>query len=128
MDLATINEDPDLHDTPLGRVMLTQPTPKGVVFAVGTHPNSGEQVILGVVDPPTSRGVQDAFYGKRQWEAQHVWEKAERQRLAKEAADEREHTDRRRDFVRALDKRIAGSADGREDFIRALMSYGGGRR
>lgn len=122
MDLATINEDPDLRDTPLGRMTLQQPNPGGAVFVVVERQHDGENAIIGVVDPSTRRGVFDAVYGKRQWEALHIYERAESQRIAKEKADERQRLDARADFRRAMDRHMARSVDGRDTLIGALVN------
>lgn len=66
-------------------------------------------------------GVFDGLHGKRQWEAWHVLDKAERYRLSREARQELSLQDHRADFRRAIDKSLARVVDGR-DMLAAAMS------
>lgn len=119
MDLAAINEDPDLHHTPFGRVLVSRAHGGGVAMCSIEHEASGMPMIVGLLRD--GAGVFDGLHGKRQWEAWHVLDKAERYRLSQEARQELSLQDHRADFRRAIDKSLARVVDGR-DMLAAAMS------
>ena len=125
MDIVAINADPDMRHTPLGRVSLQQPRVGGAVFVVLQREHDNKHAMVGVVDASTGRGVMDALYGKRQWEAQHLAVLAERTRIDGEQSRDREIQQRRADFRRELDKKMSASVDGRD---KVLALFHGVRR
>jgi len=119
MDLAAINDDPDLHHTPFGRVLVSRAHGGSVAMCSIEHESSGMPMVVGLLRD--GAGVFDGLHGKRQWEAWHVLDKAERYRLSQEARQELSLQDHRADFRRAIDKSLARVVDGR-DMLAAAMS------
>jgi hypothetical protein len=123
MNLDAINRDPALKHTPWGRVRVERPADRRIAFVKSTHPTTGEQATLGVVDD-NKRTVWEAFYGKRQWEALKVIELAEIARLEERARLEAIDRDISRDRKRAIDKHLSRHVDGRDTLLQALKVRG----
>jgi hypothetical protein len=119
MDLAAINADPDLQHTPFGRVLVSRSPGGGVPLCSIEHEASGTPMVVGLLRD--GAGVFDGLHGKRQWEAWHVLEKAERHRLREEMRRELSLDDHRADFRREINKKLAATVDGR-DLLAAAMS------
>lgn len=123
MNLDAINRDPALKHTPWGRVRVEREGTRKLAFVRSTHPSTGEQATLGVVDD-NKRTVWEAFYGKRQWEALKVIELAEIARLQErarlDAIDKQVSIDRKR----AIDKHLMRHVDGRDTLLQALRVRG----
>jgi len=119
MNLGAINEDPDLHHTPFGRVTVSRSSAGGAPMVSLTHEQTGTPYVVGLlVDGAV---VVDGLHGKRQWEAWHVLDKAERQRLREESRQELALEDHRADFRREINKSLAAVVDGR-DLLAAAMA------
>jgi hypothetical protein len=119
MDLATVNEDPDLHATPFGRVTVSRAPNGGVPMVSLVHEPSASPYVVGLLRD--GAGVFDGLHGKRQWEAWHVLDKAERQRIREEMRQELSLNDHRADFRREINKALASVVDGR-DLLAAAMA------
>ena len=79
---------------------------------------TGARSVVGLLKDGAT--VLDGLYGKRQWEAWHVLEKAERQRIAEEQRQELVSADIGRDFKKALNGMMMRTVDGRDALIGAL--------
>jgi hypothetical protein len=118
MDLAAINDDPDLHHTPFGRVLVSRAHGGGVPMCSIEHAASGMPMVVGLLRD--GAGVFDGLHGKRQWEAWHVLDKAERFRIREEMQRELSLEDHRADFRREINKSLARVTDGRELLAAAM--------
>lgn len=119
IDVDAANEDPDLRDTPFGRICICPPLAPGAApLVVIDNEETGARNVVGVLNEGAT--VLDGLYGKRQWEAWHVLEKAERQRIAEERRQELVSDDIGRDFKKALDGMMMRTVDGRDALIGAM--------
>lgn len=119
MNLYAINDDPDLHHTPFGRVTVSRFPSGGDPIVTLTHEQTGSPYIVGLLHPGAV--VLDGLHGKRAWEAWHVLDKAERNRISEEQRRELDIEDHRADFRRAINKSLAAVVDGR-DLLAAAMA------
>jgi hypothetical protein len=119
IDVDAANDDPDLRDTPFGRISLVKPrSPGAATLVVIDNEETGARSVVGLLKDGAT--VLDGLYGKRQWEAWHVLDKAERQRIAEEQRQELVSVDIGRDFKKALDGMMMRTVDGRDALIGAL--------
>ncbi len=114
-----MNDDPDLAHTPFGRVTLSRAPHGGAPLVSLVHEQTGTPYVVGLLRD--GAGVLDGLHGKRQWEAWHVLEKAERQRIREEMRQELSLNDHRADFRREINKALASVVDGR-DLLAAAMA------
>jgi hypothetical protein len=121
MNLSAINDDPDLHHTPFGRVTVSRGPAGGAPLVSIEHEQTGTPMVIGLLRDDA--GVFDGLHGKRQWEAWHVLEKAERQRLQAESRAELSLEDQRIDFRRELNAALAAKVDGRDLLISAMSRF-----